>query len=279
MHWYEDDGFWSDFSETMFSGRRRAETAALVARSPLLDFAPGSRVLDLCCGPGVYLVPLARRGYAVTGVDLSEVMLERAGAACADAGVEVRLVRADMLTHVEPESYDVVLNVFTSFGYFDDPGDNLQVLRNAHDSLVPGGRLVIDVMGKEVLAGWIGRPQLVELDDGGYVVQRDTVLDDWSRLRTDWTLVRGGTAREASITSFLYSGAELRSLFEEAGFTKVGCYGDFDGSPYDQRARRLIVSGVRESAATAGTAATAATVTTGGTGGTGAPGAPGEEER
>ncbi|MEU5342760.1 methyltransferase domain-containing protein [Streptomyces sp. NPDC020766] len=245
MHWYEDDGFWSDFSETMFSGRRRTETEGVVAKSPLLEFPPGSRVLDLCCGPGVYLVPLARRGYAVTGVDLSPVMLERAGAVCEEAGAEVRLVRADMLTHVDPGSYDVVLNVFTSFGYFDAPDDNERVLRNAYDSLVPGGQLLIDVMGKEVLAGWIGRPQVVELDGGAYVVQRDTVLDNWTRLRTDWTLVRDGIAREASITSFLYSAAELRALFEAAGFTDVCCYGDFDGGPYDNHAKRLIVRGTR----------------------------------
>jgi SAM-dependent methyltransferase len=248
MHWYEDDGFWSDFSGTMFSERRRAETADVVAGSPLLDFPDGSRVLDLCCGPGLYLMPLARRGYVVTGLDLSPVMLKRARVACEEAGADVRLVQADMLTHVEPESYDVVLNVFTSFGYFDDPRDNEQVLRNAHDSLVPGGQLLVDVMGKEVLAGWIGRPQLVELDDGGYVVQRDTVLDSWTRLRTDWTLVRDGVAREASITSFLYSAAELRALFETAGFTDVRCYGDFDGAPYDNHAPRLIVRGTRKGA-------------------------------
>jgi SAM-dependent methyltransferase len=245
MHWYEDDGFWSDFSETMFSERRRAETAAVVAQSPLLEFPAGSRVLDLCCGPGLYLVPLAGRGYSVTGVDLSPVMLKQARAACEESGVEVRLVQADMLTHVEPESYDVVLNVFTSFGYFDDAADNERVLRNAHDSLVPGGELLIDVMGKEVLAGWIGRPKLVELDGGAYVVQRDTILDSWSRLRTDWTLVRDGVAREASITSFLYSAAELRALFEAAGFTEVRCYGDFDGGAYDNHAQRLIVRGTR----------------------------------
>ncbi|MFH8487389.1 class I SAM-dependent methyltransferase [Streptomyces longisporoflavus] len=244
MHWYEDDGFWSDFSETMFSERRRAETAGVVAGSPLLAFPAGSRVLDLCCGPGLYLVPLVRRGYEVTGVDLSAELLKRAQAVCADAAVDVRLVRADMLTHVEPESYDVVLNVFTSFGYFDDPRDNFRVLCNAHRSLTPGGQLLVDVMGKEVLAGWIGRPQLVELD-GAYVVQRDTVLDSWTRLRTDWTLVRDGVAREASITSFLYSAAELRALFEEAGFTGVECFGGFDGAPYDQHSRRLIVRGTK----------------------------------
>ncbi|MFI6088263.1 class I SAM-dependent methyltransferase [Streptomyces sp. NPDC051218] len=244
MHWYEDEGFWSDFSETMFSERRREETADTVARSPLLGFPAGSRVLDLCCGPGLYLEPLVRRGYTVTGVDLSAELLKRARAGCDDAGVDVRLIQADMLTHVEPDTYDVVLNVFTSFGYFDDPQDNVQVLRNAHASLVPGGQLLIDVMGKEVLAGWIGRPQLVELD-GAYVVQRDTVLDSWTRLRTDWTLVRDGVAREASLTSFLYSAAELRGLFEDAGFTGVECFGGFDAEPYDHHARRLIVRGTK----------------------------------
>ncbi|MGW2510049.1 class I SAM-dependent methyltransferase [Streptomyces scopuliridis] len=246
MQWYEDDSLWSDFAPTMFSPGRAEQAAGIVASSPLLDFPPGSRVLDLCCGPGLFLVPLARRGYGVTGVDLSPSMLERARAACAEAGADVRLVRADMLDYVEPGSFDVVLNVFTSFGYFDDPDDNLRVLRNARESLAPGGRLVVDVMGKEVLAGWIGRPQAVDLPDGSYVVQRDVVLDSWRRLRTDWTLVRGTSARTASLTSFLYSAAELHDLFVAAGFTEVECFGGFDGGVYDQHSRRLIVRGVRK---------------------------------
>lgn len=244
MHWYEDDDFWVDFAAVMFSDRRRAEIAQLVETSPLFDHPPGTRVLDLACGPALYAVPLARRGCRVTGVDLSRPMLDRAHAACERAGVDVRLVRGDMLTHVEPESYDEAINVFTSFGYFETREDNLTVLRNALASLRPGGRLLIDVMGREVVAGWIGRPQLVELPDA-YVVQRDTVLDEWTRLRTDWTMVRGESAREVSITSFLYGAADLRALFEEAGFADVEVYGDFDRSPYDQRARRLIVRGTR----------------------------------
>ncbi|MCL7378505.1 class I SAM-dependent methyltransferase [Streptomyces sp. 35G-GA-8] len=246
MQWYEDDSLWSDFAPTMFSPGRAEQAADIVASSPLLDFPPGSRVLDLCCGPGLFLLPLARRGYTVTGVDLSPSMLERARAACAEAGADVRLVRADMLDFVEPGSFDAVLNVFTSFGYFDDPDDNLRVLRNARESLAPGGRLVVDVMGKEVLAGWIGRPQAVDLPDGSYVVQRDVVLDSWRRLRTDWTLVRGTSARTASLTSFLYSAAELHDLFVAAGFAEVECFGDFDGGVYDQHSRRLIVRGVRK---------------------------------
>ncbi|QSS89555.1 class I SAM-dependent methyltransferase [Streptomyces sp. M54] len=245
MHWYEDDALWSDFAPTMFPPARAESAAALVDGSPLLDFPPGTRVLDLCCGPGLFVVPLAARGYEVTGVDLSPSMLERARAACDAAGAKARLERADMLTYREPEAFDVVLNVFTSFGYFEAAEDNLRVLRNARESLAPGGRLLVDVMGKEVLAGWIGRPKAVDLPDGSYVVQRDTVLDSWRRLRTDWTLVRGTTARTASITSWLYSAAELHTLFEEAGFTDVECFGGFDASGYDQDSDRLVVRGRR----------------------------------
>ncbi|MER7078349.1 Methyltransferase domain-containing protein [Saccharopolyspora kobensis] len=243
MKWYQDDSLWSDFAPTMFSPARAASAAELVATSPLLDFPRGARVLDLCCGPGLFLVPLAARGFEVTGVDLSEPMLERARSACEEAGAEVRLVRADMLTYTAPEAFDVVLNVFTSFGYFDDPDDNLQVLRNAWESLVPDGQLLVDVMGKEVLAGWIGRPQVVDLPDGSYVVQRDVVFDSWRRLRTDWTLVRGTSARTASLTSYLYSAAELHDLFAAAGFADVEVFGGFDGSAYDNHSRRLIVRG------------------------------------
>ncbi|MEO3972572.1 class I SAM-dependent methyltransferase [Streptomyces sp. CAU 1734] len=229
----------------MFSGERAGTVAALVRDAALLDFPAGSRVLDLCCGPGLFLVPLAARGHRVTGVDLSPAMLRRARAACDAAGADVTLVRADMLAHTEPGAYDVILNVFTSFGYFADAADNLKVLRNAHRSLAPGGRLLVDVMGKEVLAGWIGRPQAVDLPDGSVIIQRDTVLDSWRRLRTDWTLVRDDTARTASIHCFLYSAAELHGLFTEAGFDEVECFGDFDGGPYDQHSKRLIVRGRR----------------------------------
>jgi SAM-dependent methyltransferase len=244
MAWYEDEELWVDFGCVMFPERREREAAELVATSPLLKVVPGTRVLDLACGPGVHAVPLARHGAEVTGVDLSDAMLTRAREACERAGVSARLRRADMREYVEPGAYDLVVNMYTSFGYFTDPGDNLTVLRNAHASLAPGGALLVDVLGKEVLASWVGRPQAVDVE-GGTVFMRDTILDDWTRLHTDWTLVRGDEVRQASITCVLYSAAELRALFEQAGFTDVECFGGFDASPYDNHARRLIVRGVR----------------------------------
>ncbi|RCG27032.1 class I SAM-dependent methyltransferase [Sphaerisporangium album] len=244
MDWYEDEDLWTGFSEVMFSPERSAQAARHVTGSPLLRFPAGARVLDQCCGMGVFTVPLARQGYAVTGVDLSPVMLARAERACADAGVKAELVRGDMREYVRPGAFDAVINLYTSFGYFEAPEENLRVLRNAHDSLAPGGRLVVDVMGKETYARWAGQPKVVEVP-GGQVFMADTILDDWTRYRTEWTLVRDGTARRAALTCFVYSAAELRALFEAAGFTGVECFGGFGGEPYDNLATRLIVRGTR----------------------------------
>ncbi|WP_037319951.1 class I SAM-dependent methyltransferase [Amycolatopsis orientalis] len=244
MHWYEDDDLWVGFADVMFPPSRAEEAERLMATSPLLKVADGARVLDLACGPATHVLPLARKGAEVTGVDLSPAMLERAREVCEAAEVSVKLVQADMLEYVEPGTYDLIINMYTSFGYFTEPGDNRTVLRNAFASLAPGGSLLVDVLGKEVLAGWVGRPQAVDVDRGT-VFMRDTILDDWTRLKTDWTLVRDGEVKQASILSFLYSAAELKALFEAVGFTDVECFGDFDGSPYDDSARRLIVRGVR----------------------------------
>lgn len=244
MEWYDDERLWVDFSSVMFPPERASEATELVRHSPLLAFPPGSRVLDLCCGPGVFVVPLAQAGHRVTGVDLSAKMLRGAEKACAEAGVEAELVEQDMAEHLRPAHYDAVLNMYTSFGYFAEAERNVQVLRNVRDSLVPGGRVLIDLMGKETLARWVGRPKAVDVP-GGTVFMRDTIGEDWTRLRTDWTLVSGGTARHASITSTLYSAAELRALLEVAGFVDIRCFGDFDASPYDNHARRLIAQAVK----------------------------------
>ncbi|MGC5053588.1 MULTISPECIES: class I SAM-dependent methyltransferase [Micromonospora] len=239
MSWYEDLSLWSGFSDVLFSAERARQAADLVATSPLLAFPPRSRVLDQCCGVGFFSAPLARQGYRVTGVDIHRELFERA-----EAEAEASFVRADVREYVSPDAFDVVVNMYTSFGYFDEHDDNVQVLRNAYRSLVSGGVLIVDLLSKEIYASWVGPPKIVDVP-GGMVVMRDTILDDWTRYRTDWTLVRGNNAEHTSLTCWVYSAAELKDMFIQAGFEKVQCFGNFDGGPYDGAATRLIVRGTK----------------------------------
>ncbi|WP_431896569.1 class I SAM-dependent methyltransferase [Micromonospora haikouensis] len=244
MSWYEDLSLWSGFSDVLFSAERARHAAELVATSPLLAFPRGSRVLDQGCGVGFFAVPLARQGHRVTGVDIHRELLDRAEAEAAGTGSGPSFVRADVREYVSPDAFDVVVNMYTSFGYFDEHDDNLQVLRNAYRCLVPGGTLIVDLLSKEVYASWVGPPKIVDVP-GGMVVMRDTILDDWTRYRTDWTLVRGDRAQHTSLTCWVYSAAELTDMVAQAGFEQVECFGDFDGGPYDGAATRLIVRGTK----------------------------------
>ncbi|GAA1562263.1 class I SAM-dependent methyltransferase [Streptomyces globosus] len=237
---FQDDDFWSEFYEFLFPPERFSQAEELLTTSPLLSLPPGGRVLDLCCGPGVFTVPLARLGHRTTGVDRSPAMLERARKLTAEAGVQAEYVRADVREYTDPGAFDTVLNMFTSFGYFEDPADNARALRTMHDCLRPGGSLLLDVAGKEILARRVVPPKVVRRG-GDLLVQTDSVLDDWARLRSDWVLVRGERVTRASLVWFVYSAVELRAMAEAAGFERVEVFGGFDGRPYDEAADRLVV--------------------------------------
>ena len=76
--WYEDESFWRTFAPTMFNQERLDATAAEIDQ--IIQFAnleSGAKILDLCCGMGRHSLELARRGYSVVGVDLTEEYLAR----------------------------------------------------------------------------------------------------------------------------------------------------------------------------------------------------------
>src|SRR5436853_5022810 len=90
----------------------------------LLRMKPPLRILDLPCGQGRHAIELARRGYAVTGADLSPFMIEAAAERARSAGVQVRWVTGDMRQVLPEAAFDLSLNLFTSFGYFADLADD-----------------------------------------------------------------------------------------------------------------------------------------------------------
>src|SRR5262245_5505884 len=143
--WYEDDAFWETFGPWMFSVESFARTEAQVdAIVSLMRLEAGALVLDLCCGVGRHAIALARRGCRVTGVDRTVAYLDQARERARAAGVEVELVRSDMRAFVRAEAFDAAVNLFTSFGYFDDPLDDLRVARNVAASVRPGGRALFE---------------------------------------------------------------------------------------------------------------------------------------
>ena len=234
--WFADDSFWEAFYPVMFPAERIDSAWVQVEQILALTKFDGKDVLDLCCGPGRHSTELAARGYKVTGVDRSPFLLSKARARSAD----VEWVQADMRDFVRPESFDLAINMFTSFGYFDDKDDDARVLRNIHESLRDGGAFLIDVIGKEYLAKVFQPTVSYSTPDGSTLFQRHEIFDDWTRIRNEWILVRGEQATSFRFHHTVYSAQELKDRLFAAGFGDVAVYGDLEGAEYGTDARRLV---------------------------------------
>ncbi len=246
--WHEQDEFWDAFGGAMFDAAAwEAATEQVAQIETLLALEPGGRVLDLCCGPGRHTLELARRGYRVTGVDRTRHFLDACAERAAEEGLDVELVEEDMRAFRRPDSFDVAINLLTSFGYFRDPADDRRVTANLFDSVVPGGRFVIDMMGKENLARIFQARDWRELDGEFFLYER-RIEDGWSWIENRWVRISGAERQEYTVGHRLYAGTELMRLFEDAGFVEVEALGDLDGRPYDTEAKRLVVTGRKPAA-------------------------------
>jgi SAM-dependent methyltransferase len=239
--WHERDSFWE--TVPMFSERHWEVAPEQVAGAiSLLGLEPGATVLDLPCGEGRHSLELARLGFRVTAVDRTAAYLQTARERAAAEQLELELVKADMREFVRPQAFDAAINLFTSFGYFEDPEEDRRVARNFYDSLKPGGKLVMDLMGKEVLARIFLPRDWQELPDGSIYLQERKAAREWTWMENRWILIRpSGQRVEYSVNHRIYDGAGLKSLLLSVGFEAVDVYGGLAGQPYDTEARRLVV--------------------------------------
>jgi SAM-dependent methyltransferase len=238
--WSDDPAFWEAMEPALCAPGRLALAAGDVAAILATARArPGSRVLDLGCGPGAHAIGFARLGHRVTGVDTSARLLDRARAAALAAGVDVEWVQADMREFRRPSGFDLACSLYASFGYFDDAG-NRRVLENVLASLAPGGVFVLDVMGREAVARHWQQSRWHDVE-GVLYLERCKSARDWSSLVSEWIVIRDGARAEFRVEQRLYAGAELRAVLVPLGFEDVTLAGSLDGNtPYDEAARRLV---------------------------------------
>ena len=206
----------------------------------LTKVAPTARVLDLCCGVGRHALELSRRGFDVTGVDRTANFLDQASRRAQEEGLVVEFVQEDMRAFQRPNFFNLALNLNTSFGYFEDPEDDLRVLRNVHAALQPGGSLVLQTIGKEVLARIYQERDWHE-GEGYLFLEERHPSEDWGRMNVRWIKIISGHTEEWSFTHRLFAATELVSVAREAGFQSVKAYGDLQGNPYDNTASRLVI--------------------------------------
>lgn len=241
--WFSDTEFWVNYGPLMFN-EQSWEDAWFDIQSliKLLDLKPGSRVMDSCCGVGRHSLELAKAGMKVTGVDITQPYIDAASETAAEMELDIRFECADVREFIEEKSFDLAVNLYTSYGYFESDEDESKYLQNVLDSLKPGGRFLIDTMSKEALARDFVEDEWFE-EDGELICLGFEVIEDFTRLVNRWMIISDEGRKDYKFSHKIYSAAEIKAILTEAGFVNVKVYGSMKGDPYDHKVKRLIAVG------------------------------------
>ena len=226
-HWFGD--------EYLRLYPHRDETDAAGAIELIASHMEGRRVdavLDLGCGAGRHSRLLCDRWWTV-GLDLSSALLKVARGESPDAPY----VRADMRElPFAPETFDLSVNLFTSFGYFDDDREHAQVLARVSEATKRGGTFVLDFLNPdEVRTNLIPRDERVV---GGSTVEQFRAISTDRKYIEKTIRVRG---KEYLERVRLLSPPELEGMLDAAGFEVVARAGDYTGAPWRELSPRTIL--------------------------------------
>jgi 2-polyprenyl-3-methyl-5-hydroxy-6-metoxy-1,4-benzoquinol methylase len=244
--WY--DGFfdreWLEFrNETSPAERTESEVDFLLEA---LDLEPGARILDVACGHGRHSLELARRGFRVTGLDLSEPSIEIARADAAADGLEVEFLHADMREIAFAGAFDAAINLFTAFGYLESEAEDQKALDAIARSLRSGGRFFMETIDAVRLLRVYRPENWNEHADGTLMLEQRAY--DYLTGRNDvvWIFVRqDGSRSELRHSLRLYTPAELASMFRRSGIEIERAWASWEGAELELTAPgiRLLLLG------------------------------------
>jgi len=235
---YFDEGYVREY-EPLFDLREdRAQVGRLME---LLALPSGARLLDLACGQGRHAHLFAEAGYDVDGLDLSKDLLKLAKKR--GTSKTLRYTRGDMrsLPFTWRRKFDAVVNLFTSFGFFDDPKDDLKVIKECGRVLKPGGVMIWQGGSRDgVMARFLARDGW-ETKDGTIIVQDRSFdpLSGFLTIASTWQGRRKTEHREHRIR--LYTASRMAELMLEAGLIVEEAYDSFNDKPLTRRSSEMLL--------------------------------------
>src|SRR4030043_1547752 len=195
----------------------------------ILNMSPDDKILDLCCGQGRVSLELARRGFSnVEGVDRSHYLIQRGKSQAKKESLSIKFKEGDARKlRYAPDTFDVVMILGNSFGYFETVEDDMRVVKEVFRVLKPWGKVLIDVTDGEFLRRKF-QPRSWEWIDKKFFVCRERSLSlDKQRLisREVVTHVQKGVIADQFYAERLYTQKAFEELLKTAGFADVSIHG------------------------------------------------------
>ncbi|HEU4364086.1 MAG TPA: class I SAM-dependent methyltransferase [Candidatus Krumholzibacteria bacterium] len=247
MEWYRVA--FGELYPLVYAHRDDAEAEQVAAAFAGVFRGAEAPVLDVACGGGRYTAAFGRAGVPTIGVDLSEFLLVEA---VERRGLRDRVVLGDMRCLPFRDGCAAgAVNMFTSFGYFDDEGDNERAIAEIARILRPGGRFLMDFLNAEGIRRVSA--ETTRRREGGVDIEERREHDPSGRFLIKHVRVvppdgEGVSYRERVR---LYTAGELEAMLERAGLGVVGRWGDYAAAAFVAAAspRLILLAEKREAGA------------------------------
>lgn len=198
-----------------------------------------NRILDLCCGHGRHTIELAKRGHKVWGLDYSQYELRLAKAAANQASLDIDFRHGDARSFRYSFKFDVILNMFTAFGYGSREDDE-KIIRRVGQNLKKGGKFFVDLLSLPWL--WRNYKPQERKKLSSYTVIMSRTFDFFENVNVEVRKIKYGNQTKTHVTKVrFYTLPELHHLFAQEGLKFVKVWGSFKGEPYGLDSKRMIV--------------------------------------
>ncbi|PWW83029.1 MULTISPECIES: class I SAM-dependent methyltransferase [Prosthecochloris] len=217
----------------------------IISKTGLESFEPsGIAVMDIACGAGRHALELARQGFRTTANDLSPFLLECTRSQAEQENISIECTREDM-RHITAENrYDLVVQLFASFGYFKTKEEDLQVLQNVYRSLKNDGWYILDLMNPVYLKKNL-IPTSSRNIEGLNVSEQRSIKSN--RVIKQITIRSSDESISFEESVRLYSLKTMEDMLESTGFIIDGIIGNYKGAAYNtETSPRMMIFAKKE---------------------------------
>ena len=237
--WFED---WFSTEEYLYVYRHRNNDDAVDLFNLILkniEIEPGAKVLDLACGAGRHSILFAKNGYDVTSVDLSENLLNVARKSAEELMLNINIIKSDLRLLNLADRFQLIINLFTSFGYFEQDFENEKIIKIVEQQLNENAYFVLDFFNVVHL-----KKNLIPIsyDKVEEAIIRQERTFDQDRIVKKITVIKKNSERIYFESVRAYSKSELSRMILKNGLKIIKIFGDYSGNAFDEdNSSRIII--------------------------------------